>query len=245
MHLNKNHILSFLKRLSSSSASSSPGSSAGGNLVDKTTLTTFKTPTGVARRSMTSGSSMSKSTGPNSTGSKPSQNLLLNGSPTHSDSEGEDAKPGKDDSDEEEKGRSSPVTGTRQSKRKRGRPPKGKHGGKSDQGSGPDGKSSKSRNETDPYDFDDDGNDPGGSAGENAASGDEKQSDSTKKNEWRVDESGNLLQINEAITKCEIDMDESQLEGNELLSKDLMEKVIYFMIHHNIYLETQGKFSVT
>jgi len=233
MHRSKNHII--FKRLSSSSASSSPGSSAGGNLVDKTTLTTFKTPTGVARRSMSSGS-MSKSIGPNSTGSKVTQNILLNGSPANSDSEGEDAKPSKDDSDDDEKGRSSPATGTRQSKRKRGRPPKDKHGGKSDQGSGPNGKSSKSGNGTDPYDFDDDGNDPSGSAGENAASGDEKQSDSTKKNEWRVDGSGNLMQVNEAITKCEIDMDDGQLEGNELMSKDVMEKVSYCMVHHHIYL---------
>ena len=185
---------------------------------------------------MSSGSSigsMSKSTGPNSTGNKPSQNLLLNGSPTNSDSEGEDAKPGKDDSDDDEKGRSSPATGTRQSKRKRGRPPKDKHGSKSDQGSGPNGKNSKSGNGTDPYDFDDDGNDPSGSAGENAASGDEKQSDSTKKNEWRVDGSGNLLQVNESITKSEIDLDDGHLEGNELISKDVMEKVIFRMVSHN------------
>merc|ERR1719412_1657066 len=85
-------------------------------------------------------------------------------------------------------------------------------------------KNSKSGNGTDPYDFDDDGNDPSGSAGENTASGDEKQSDSTKKNEWRVDGSGNLLQVNESITKSEIDLDDGHLEGDDLVNKDVIEK---------------------
>lgn len=85
---------------------------------------------------MSSGSlvaSMSKSTGPNSTGSKPSQTLLLNGSTTNYDLEDENSQPGKDDSDGDEKGRSSPATGSRQSKRKRGQPSYDKLGGKSDQ----------------------------------------------------------------------------------------------------------------
>ena len=145
---------------------------------------------------------------------------MLNGSPNNSDSDGEDSKTNKDDSDDDEKERASPTTSTRQSKRKRGRPPKGKHGGKSDQGSG-NGKNTKdSGNGADPYDFDDDGNDPSGSAGEAATSGDEKQSESNKKNEW----SGNLLQVNEAVTKSEMDIEEGQ-EGSDILSKDIIEKV--------------------
>ena len=228
-------ILYFL-RLSSSSASSTPTSNAGGNLVDKTTLTTFKTPTGVARRSMSSsgtmGSSMSSKSASSfsSTASKASPNVLFNGSPNNSDSEGEDSKDqGKEDSDDDDKGgRSSPTANTRQSKRKRGRPPKDKQGGgKSDQGNGSGGKNSKSSNGTDPYDFDDDGNDPSGSAGENNASGDEKIFESAKKNEWRVDESGNLMQLNDMVTKSEIDMEEGQ-EGSEMISKEVMEKVSGF-----------------
>ena len=191
--------------------------------MDKTTLTTFKTPTGVARRSMTSASSMSKSAGPGSaTGNKSSQNSLLNGSPTNSDSEGEDSKTGKDDSDDDEKA-TQEGSGTRQSKRKRGRPSKKiRDQQKADEASGANGKSSKGSG-NDPYDFDDDnGNDPSGSAGENAASGDEKQSDSNKKNEWRVDESGNLLQVNEAVTKSEM-----ETEDDDLVNKDVIEKVTY------------------
>lgn len=178
---------------------------------------------------MTSGSSMSsmsKSAGPSSSaGNKSSQNSLLNGSPTNSDSEGEDSKTGKDDSDDDEKG-AQESSGTRQSKRKRGRPPKHiRDQQKADQASGSNGKNSKGSG-SDPYDFDDDnGNDPCGSAGENATSGDEKQSDSNKKNEWRVDESGNLLQVNEAVTKSEMETEDGQ-DGNELVNKDVIEKVI-------------------
>ena len=159
-------------------------------------------------------------------GNKSSQNSLLNGSPANSDSEGEDSKTGKDDSDDNEKGRWFPSSGTRQSKRKRGRPPKHiRDQQKADQASGSNGKNSKGSG-SDPYDFDDDnGNDPSGSAGENATSGDEKQSESTKKNEWRVDESGNLLQVNEAVTKSEMDTDDGQ-DGNELGNKEVIEKVI-------------------
>ena len=163
--------------------------------------------------------STSKTAG-TSAGNKSSQNILLNGSPTNSDSEGEDGKPGKDDSDDEEKG------STRRSKRKRGRPPKEKHGSKLEQGDSTGKKRSKSSNGTDPYDFDDDGNDPSGSAGENATSGDEKQSNSSKKNEWRVDGSGNLLQLNETITKSEMDTEEEAAEGgSDVMSKEITEKV--------------------
>lgn len=54
--------------------------------------------------------------------------------------------------------------------------------------------------------------------------GTKKQSDSTIKNECRVDGSGNLLQVNEAINKSEIGLEEGQLDGNELMTKDLMEQ---------------------
>ena len=178
--------------------------------------------------------STSKSAGTSSalssTGNKSSQNLLLNGSPTNSDSEGEDTKPEKDDSDDDGgKGRSSPSVNTRQSKRKRGRPPKDKHGNKSEQGNTTSGKNSKSGNGTDPYDFDDDGNDPSESAGENTTSVDENKLNSCKKNQWRVDGSGNLLQLNETITKSEMEVDEEQEDG-DIMGKEMPDKVSYCFI---------------
>ena len=209
----------MLHRLSSAS---SPSSSGSGTLVDKTTSTTFKTPTGVARRSTSSKSAGTS----NISGNKQSQNTLMNGSPTNSDSEeGDDgSKQSKYDSDDEDKGGRPSSPSTTKGKRKRGRPPKDKKS--SEQGSS-GSKNSKMGNNNDPYDFDDDGNDhSGGNDGcENTANeNDDRQSSTSKKNQWRVEGSSsgscNLLQLNDAtITKTEYeiaDLGDQQVDSDNL-----------------------------